>query len=77
MLAEDATLLEDAERSQIPGSKYKKVSLGDDVDCWSSKKAKEKQLARYCGDIRVKMGDINPYERCVHAEQDYLVHNFR
>ena len=47
VLEEDATLLESAEESQITGPKYKKASLGDDANCWSSKKAKGKQPARY------------------------------
>ena len=33
VIVEDTTLLEGAEESQVVGSKYKKVPLGDDVDC--------------------------------------------
>jgi len=40
MLAEDTTFLEGGEGSQIAGSKYKKVLLEDNKDCWLSKKAK-------------------------------------
>ena len=43
----DAALLEDAEGSQIIGSKCKKAPLENDADCQPSKKAKEKQPARY------------------------------
>ena len=32
MLVEDATLLEGTEESQVVGSKYKEVSLGEDID---------------------------------------------
>ena len=71
VLAEDATLLEGTEEFYIAESKYKEVTLGDNRDYWSSKKAKEKQLARYHRDIRVKI------ERCVHAGQNFLVHNLR
>ena len=33
VIVEDTTLLEGVEESQVVGSKYKKVPLGDDVDC--------------------------------------------
>jgi len=56
VLAENAILLKGAEGSQIMGSQYKEVSPEDNRDCQPSKKAKEKQPARYCGDIGVKMG---------------------
>jgi len=60
ILAENATLLESAEESQITGSKYKEVTLEDDRDCQPSKKAKETQPARYHRDIRVKMKVLIP-----------------
>ena len=56
VLAENATLLEGTEEFYIAGSKCKEITLGDNRDYWSSKKAKGKQLARYHRDIRVKMG---------------------
>ena len=77
ILAKNATLLKDTERSQIIRSKHKEVSLGDDIDHWPSKKAKEKQLTRYYRDISVKIGGANSCERCVYARQDCLVHNSR
>jgi len=59
------------------GSKYKEAHPGNDANCWPFKKAKEKQLARYQGDIRVKLGGANPCERYVYAGKDCLVHNLR
>ncbi len=55
MLAEDTTLLEGAERSQIMESKYKEVPPGENTDYWLSKKAKGKQPVRYCRDIGIKI----------------------
>jgi len=77
VLAEDAILLEGTERFQIAGSKCKKASLKDNRDYWPSKKAKGKQLARYHRDNGVKIRDANPYEKCVCARQNCLVHNSR
>jgi len=77
VLAEDATLLEGTERSQIIGSKYKEVPLEDDRNHWSFKKGKGKQPARYCRDNRIKIGSANSYERCVYARQNCLVHSSR
>ena len=54
MLEKEATLLENAKGSQIIEPKHKEALSGNDVDCQPSKKAKEKQPARYQGDIRVK-----------------------
>ena len=65
------------EDSQITGTKYKEINLEDKEGQQSSKKNKEKQLVRYYGDARVKMGDVNSCERCVCARQDCLVHNSR
>jgi len=73
----NTTLLESAEEFQVVRSKCKEVSLEEDMDCWLSKKAKGKQLARYHGDLRVKMGNANFCERYVCAGQDCLVHNSR
>ena len=47
MLEEEAALLESAEGSQIIEPKYKKAFLQNNVDHRTSKKAKEKQPARY------------------------------
>ena len=73
MIAENATLLEGAERFQVVGSKHKEVISRDKEGHWSSKKAKEK----YCRGNAVKMRGANPYKRCVHTGQDCLVHNSR
>ena len=77
ILEKDVTLLEDVEESQIVEPKYKKAPLGNNVDHKPSKKTKGKQLARYRGDIGIKMGGANPCERCVHAEQNCIVYNSR
>ena len=74
MLEEEAALLEGAERSQVTGSKHKEVAAGDEEEQWPSKKARGKQLGKYRGGATVKMGDSNPYKRCVCARQDCLVH---
>jgi len=47
ILKEEATLLEGTEESQITGPKCKEAPLGDNTDCWPSKKAKGKQPVRY------------------------------
>jgi len=60
VLAVDTALLEDAEESQIVGSKCKEVTPGNNRDCWPSKRTKGKQLARYCRDIGIKMGMLTP-----------------
>ena len=59
------------------GSKCKEAHPENDTDCWPFKKAEEKQLARYRGDIRVKLRGANLCERYMHAGQDCLVHNLR
>jgi len=77
VLEEEATLLEGAEGSQVTGSKRKEVAAGDKEVQRPSKKARGKQLGKYCGGATVKMGGTNPYERCVSAGQDCLVHSSR
>ena len=77
MLAKDTTLLESTERSQIMRSKHKEIPPEKDMDYWPSKKAKGKQLVRYCRDIEVKMEGTNYCEKCVHIRQNCLVHNSR
>jgi len=77
MLEEETALLEEAEGSQVMGSKCKDVTAGDEKRQWPSKKAREKQSERYYGGAAVKMGSANPYERCVSAGQDCLVHPSR
>ena len=59
------------------GSKCKEVATGDEEEQWPSKKVREKQLGKYCGDAAVKRGGSNPCERCVCTGQDYLVHPSR
>jgi len=63
--------------SQVTGSKHKEVAAGDEEVQQPSKKAREKQSGKYCGDAIVKMGSANPCERCVSARQDCLVHPSR
>jgi len=77
VLEEEVTLLEGAEGSQVAGSKCKEVTTGDEEEQRLSKKAREKQLGKYCGGVVVKMGGSNPCERCVCAGQDCLVHPSR
>jgi len=77
VLEEEATLLEEAEGSQIMGSKYKEVAAGDEEGQWPSKKARGKQPGKYCGGAAAKMGGANPCERCVCTGQDCLVHLLR
>jgi len=48
--------VEDTERSQIAGSKHKKIIPGDEREHRPSKKTKEKQPARYHMDAGIKMG---------------------
>jgi len=77
VLEEEAALLEGAEGSQVTGSKCKKVAIRDEEGQQPSKKAREKQPGKYHRGAAVKMGDANPYERCVSTEQDCLVHSSR
>jgi len=77
VLEEEAALLEGAQGSQVAGSKRKEVAAGDKKVQWLSKKARGKQLGKYCGGAAVKMGGANPCKRCVSAGQDCLVHPSR
>jgi len=77
VLEEEAALLEGAQGSQVAGSKRKEVAAGDKKVQWPSKKARGKQLRKYCGGAAVKMGGANPCKRCVSARQDCLVHPSR
>ena len=74
MLEEKAALLEEAEESQVTGSKCKKVTTGDEEEQQPSKKARGKQLGKYHRDTIVKMEGATSCERCVCARQDCLVH---
>ena len=67
VIAEDATLLKGAEGFQITEYKCREAPPGDNADYQPSKKAKGKQPARYQGDMGIKLGEANPYERCVLA----------
>ena len=60
MIVDNTAFLEGTERSQVTRSKQREAPLEDDVDCWPSKKAKEKQPARYQGDMRIKLGGLIP-----------------
>jgi len=70
-------LEEEAEESQVMGSKHKKITTGDKKGQWSSKKTREKQPGKYCRGATVKMGGTIPCERCVSTRQDCLVHPSR
>jgi len=74
VLEEEAALLEGTEGSQVMGSKCKEVATRDEEMQQPSKKARGKQPGKYCRDAAVKMGDANPYKRCVSTGQDCLVH---
>jgi len=65
VLEEEAALLEGAEGSQATGSKRKEVTAGDEEEQWPSKKARGKQLGKYCRGAAVKMGGATLCERCV------------
>ena len=74
VLEEEATLLEGAEESQVAGSKHKEVTTRDEEGQQSSKKARGKQLGKYCRGAIVKIESAIPYEKCMCARQDCLVH---
>ena len=56
-------LEEEAEGSQVAGSKRKEVATGDEEVQRPSKKARGKQLGKYRRGATVKMGGANPCER--------------
>jgi len=60
VLEEEATLLEEAKGSQVTGFKCKEVTTGDEEEQQPSKKARGKQLGKYCGGITVKIGVLPP-----------------
>jgi len=59
------------------GFKYKEVATRDEKVQQPSKKARRKQLGKYCRGAAVKMGGANPYKRCVSTRQDCLVYPLR
>jgi len=63
MLEEKATLLDEAKESQVIGSKCKEIAAGDKKGQQLSKKARGKQLGKYCRGAAVKIGGFNLYER--------------
>jgi len=75
VLEEETALLEGAEESQVAGSKHKEIATGNEKVQRPSKKARGKQLGKYCGGVAVKIGGSNPYERCVCTGQDCLVYS--
>ena len=77
VLEEEATLLEEAEGSQVVGSKCKEIAARDGKEQRPSIKAKGKQSEKYHGGAAVKIGGANPCERCVSTRQDCLVHSSR
>jgi len=48
MLEEEAALLERTEGFQVMGSKRKEITTGDEEEQQPSKKARGKQLGKYC-----------------------------
>jgi len=77
VLEEKATLLEEAKGSQVIGSKYKEIAVGDKEGQWPFKKTKERQQGKYHRGTAVKMEGANLCERYVSARQDCLVHYLR
>jgi len=77
VLEEEAALLERAKGSQVMGSKHKEVAARDKEVQWPSKKARGKQLGKYCRGVVMKMGGTNPCKRCVSTGQNCLVHPSR
>ena len=77
MLEEEATLLEEAKKSKVAGFKCKEVATRNKERQWPSKKTRGKQPGKYHRGAIVNMGSSNPYERCVCAGQDFLVHTLR
>ena len=77
VLEEEAILLERAEESQVMRSKYKEVIARNEEEQWPSKRTRGKQPEKYHRGATVKMGDVNPCERCVSARQDCLVYPSR
>ena len=73
----DTILLESTEGFQIVETKHKKVVLRNKEGQQSSKKAKEKQLGKYCGSTTVKIESVNLYKRYMYTRQDCLVYNLR
>ena len=73
MIAEDTTLLESTEKSQVARSKHKEVTFRNEERQQPFKKARKK----YCRDAIVKIGSVNPCKRCIHTRQDCLVYNSR
>ena len=55
ILEEEAALLKRVEGSQVIGSKCKEVTTGDKKEQQPSKKAREKQLEKYCRGAVVKI----------------------
>ena len=65
VLEEEAALLEDTKGSQVAGSKYKEVAFRDEEEQQPFKKARGKQLGKYCRGTAVKMESANPYKKSV------------
>ena len=53
VLEEETALLEGAKGSQVAGSKHKEITTGDEEEQQPSKKARGKQLGKYCGGAAV------------------------
>ena len=74
MLEEEAALLKGTEGSQAAESKCKEITTRDEEEQQPFKKAKGKQPEKYHRGTTVKIGGVNPCERCVSTGQDYLVY---
>ena len=74
VLEEEATLLEEAEGSQVVGSKLKEITVRDEEGQQLSKKARGKQQGKYCRGAAIKLGGADPYERCVSTRQNCVVY---
>ena len=77
VLEEEAALLEGAEESQVAGSKRKEIAAGDEEGQQPSKKARGKQLGKYCRGTAAKMGGSNLCKRCMCTRQDCPVYPSR
>ena len=71
---QDKVLEEEAEGSQIMGSKHKDIAAKDKKGQWPTKKARGKQLGKHHRGAIVKIESAIPYEKCMCARQDCLVH---
>ena len=74
ILVKNTAFLGSTEGSQIMGSKYKKITLGNKERQQLSKKAKGKQLGKYCRDTGIKIGGANFCKRYVYGSVRHSSH---